>query len=214
MHRQTEAWLVWAVAAVLVIGISLILSLGFLRASAINVTLNTPSPERITSPQTREYLSTILTERRREEEALKVQNIYTPLDRTIGRNQVNLAGQLFDFIEVVRADTYAAPDKKRAALRAIEIVEITPALAEQMLVLDAGTLQLVESETRQIIESIMRGEVRESDLPEIKAHVRGEMSLNLSAEQERLVMALAPQLVRPNIFYDETSSSSSSWPGR
>lgn len=189
----------------MVAGIAAILSLDFVRASRIDVEIGNPSPQRITSPQTKSFVSEYLTASERERAARDVLDVYTPIDRSIGRMQVNRAREVFSFVDVVRADTLATPAEKVSYLQAIETVPVDDVLALTLLDLSGSSLSTIRSQTERIIDQLMRNQIREDQIGLVPQEVSRAISL-VSEEQEDVLMAIVPSLIVPNSFFDEAAT--------
>ncbi len=187
------------------VGITVILSLDFIRASQIDVEVGNPSPQRIVSPVSTSLDSALLTEDERLLAERAVSDVYRQVVGASGRNQVNAARELFNFIDVVRADTLATSAEKIAYLQAVENVEIDPELATILLDASPTSLAKILAETERIIDRLMRQEVRQDQLSEIPEKVRVELGL-VSEEQESAIRAIVPSLIVPNSAFDEVAT--------
>jgi cyclic-di-AMP phosphodiesterase PgpH len=192
----------WIFAAVLTLGITLILSFNLVRGPQVVVTLGQPAPQDVMAPQSVTYASRVLTERARQQAAAAVPDQYTPVDLSIGRAQTNRVQAVFSFMDVVRADTLADRIRKTNYLQAIENVAIEDQVAEDLLSLSPGEFVVVRQDVQRIVENTMREGVVEDQISDARRKAAMGASFELSPGQERVVTALAPQFVVPNIFFN------------
>ena len=205
LNRQLQPWQLVVMAVLMAIGIMLILSSNFIRASQVDVMVGDPSPQRITSPQTRTFTSQYLTEQARDTAAAGVDDVYTSIDRNIGRNQVTAVQEMFNYIAVVRADSTAESAEKIDYLIAVETIDMTPDLAMLLLDMNDASLNTVETQATRIIDQLMRTQIRPDRLSRVPQDVSLAISL-VSEEQEEALMAIVPQLIVPNSSFDEIAT--------
>ena len=82
-------------AVVLTLGMTLILSFNLAWTSQVNVVVGEPAPDDVFAPQSISYTSDLLTENDREQARNSVPAIYTPLNLSIGREQLAQAAAIF-----------------------------------------------------------------------------------------------------------------------
>ena len=124
--RQAFRWsILWVYTLVVALGLTLILAFTLFRTTDVSVTVGEPATADIVAPFTHTYTSNILTEQARQDAAKAVPDQYTSLDLNIGRTQLNLAMQTFNYIDTVRADNQANQARKIQYLQAIQTVNIT-----------------------------------------------------------------------------------------
>ncbi len=192
----------WLYALLLGLALTLIFSISLFQRSAVTAVVGEPAPADIYAPVTYSYTSEVLTAQARQDAANGVSDQYTPLDGDIGRAQLTLARQFFNFVDTVRADSQATPAKKIEYLRAVETITIDDAVASDLLALSDEEYEAAKFETLEIIDLVMRQEIRESQLRDAQRAARREASLNLTSAQENIVTSIAPQFIVPNVFLD------------
>jgi cyclic-di-AMP phosphodiesterase PgpH len=200
--------LLWVYALLVALVLTGILSFTLFKTSDVDVTLGAPAAASITAPFTITYVSDVLTEQARRDAARAIPDQYTTLDLNIGRGQLNQATQLFNFIDTVRADNQANQARKVAYLRAISTVTLDEQVALDLLTMSDPEYAIARQEVLDIIDLVMRQEIRESQLREAQRAARLQASLNLTRAQENVVTSLAPQFIVPNIFLDEVATQS------
>ncbi len=207
LNRRVELWHVWVTACLVALGFSAILSLNFLQSNIVDVQLDLPSPERIESPQTKSFVSTLLTEQQQAAARAAVPDVFTELDRSIARTQITQAGEIFNFVRVVRADSFATEEEKLNALMGIDVINVDAQTAERLLTLSENDLAGVQSRASNIITVLMRREVRVDAMNGIADAVERELDFATTETQEAVLLAIVPQLIRPNVFYDEAATA-------
>ncbi len=208
LNHQIENWLLWILAAVLVFGIAGILSYTLIQESEVDVTLNLPASEDIRANQQTEYVSQVLTDAARDAAGDTVPDIFTQLDRQIGRTQVDATRSLFSYVKVVRADTTSPPEHLLSNLEAISIVPISADIASTLLDMSQVDLDTAEDEALRIVSLLMRDEVRGNDLTTMAQQVErvAPFFTENEADQEAVILGIVPQLIQPNIFFDQAAT--------
>ena len=192
----------WLYALALAAALTLIFSVNLFQQSSVTAVLGEPAPVDIFAPVTYSYTSQILTEQAKQDAANAIPDQYTPLDDDIGRAQLNLARQFFNFVDTVRADSQATPAKKIEYLRSVETIIIDDVVASDLLALSIEEYEASKVETLDIIDTVMRQEIREGQLRDAQRETRRQASLNLTPAQVNVVTGIAPQFVVPNVFLD------------
>lgn len=190
----------WLYALALAAALTLIFSISLFQQSSVTAVMGEPAPADIFAPVTYSYTSQVLTEQAKQDAANAVPDQYTSLDADIGRAQLNLARQFFNFVDTVRADSQATPAKKIEYLRAVETITIDDAVASDLLALSDEEYEASKLETFDIIDTVMRQEIREGQLRDAQREARRQASLNLTAAQENVVTSIAPQFIVPTVF--------------
>lgn len=195
-------------AIILTLGMTLILSFNLGWTSQVNVLVGEPAPADVFAPRSLTYTSALLTEQAREVAANSVSEIYTPLNLSIGREQLARAQAIFAFIETIRADNNATSDEKVAMIQQIENIVIDETVAQDLITMSQSDFDMSKSEITRIIDNIMRQEFQESRLEEFQRQAERQASLGLTQGQRNVVTNLARQFVVPTIFKDEEATQS------
>jgi cyclic-di-AMP phosphodiesterase PgpH len=205
---QQLAWrtMLWFFAAVLTIGLTLILSFNIVRASSVSLNVGTPAPADIDAPYSLNFTSEVRTQQAREQARNSVEAAYTAFDPDIGREQLNRARSIFAFIDVVRADTQSTLDTKLTYLQAIDGLLVEEEIALDLLNMSTADYEVAKADILSIIDDLMRQEIRETQLRDVRLTARRQASLDLTAAQNVVVTNLAPQFIVPTVFpnLDET----------
>lgn len=186
--------------------ILLILSFDLINIPSVRVTVGQTAAQTIMAPRTINYVSTVLTNRAREQAAARVAPVYETLDRDVGRTQTNRAAELLAFIDVVRADAHADTALKAQYLRAVDIIPISAELAQDLLALRASSFAAVKQETLRIIDEVMRAPIREGTPFDAVRLVQAQMGFQFTPEQEAAITALSAPFIVPNQKWDEIAT--------
>jgi cyclic-di-AMP phosphodiesterase PgpH len=199
----------WLFAAVLVVALTAIFSFNLVRRTQVAVTLGEPAASDVLAPRTLNYYSEVLTEQAREQARVRVSDVYSPPDVAIARAQLNQVRTIFNFIEVVRADSQADLATRQRYLQQIEGVTVDPEIATLLLSFSAEEFAAVRNDIDRIVENVMRQEIRDDGaaLGDAQRAARSQFSLTLSQPQERVVTALVSQFIVANSFFDEEATT-------
>ncbi len=193
-------------AIILTLGMTLILSFNLAWASQVEVLVGEPAPADVFAPRSLSYTSELLTEQARQQAADNVSEIYTPLNLSIGREQLAQAQAVFSFIETVRADNQASLEEKTAIIQAIDQIVIDESVALDLLAMNQSDFEMTKSEITRIIDNIMRQEFQENQLVDFQRQAERQASLGLSQAQRNVVTNLARQFIVATIFKDEEAT--------
>ncbi|HEX6385319.1 MAG TPA: HDIG domain-containing protein [Anaerolineae bacterium] len=206
-EQIVQGSLLWLFTLALALGLTLILSFNLVLPSDVTATPGQPAPDDIFAPRSVTYTSDVLTREERELARNAVAEQYTPLDLSIGRAQLNQARAVFAFIDVVRNDAQATMETKLSYLRAIEGLNIEEEVGLNLLNLSTAEYEVVKRDSLDIIDRLMRQEIRESQIRDYRRVATREASLDLTLAQNSVVTSLAPQFILPTIFPDEESTA-------
>lgn len=154
----------------------------------------------IRAPYSIDYISDVLTDRRREAASSAISPIYDAPDPTIARQQATLLQQILDFIDNIRRDPYGTPEEKFADLRAITALRLDDSVIESILQLDDDTWRAVIGESVNVLERVMREPIREFDLPVVLEQLPSQVALRFDARTSGVIVALVQDVLRPNRF--------------
>jgi putative nucleotidyltransferase with HDIG domain len=158
------------------------------------------SPRRVT------FTSDILTEEARKKAEASIAPIYTPPDSHIARQQIAYARAVADFIRAVRADPYTTSTQKQVALTALEGVPFSSARIERIVGLRDDAWAKVENETLTVLDLSLRGEIRETNISQVRSRIPTMVGVDLTDEQASIVSTLAQSCVAANSFLDENAT--------
>lgn len=156
--------------------------------------------QNIRAPQGITYVSDVLTQRSRADNAAAVAPVYDPPDPEVARKQSLLARQILDYIKNVRRDPYGTADQKLADLNKITALTLTEPVARRILETSDETWQAVDDQIVNVLERVMREQIRDSSLPSLIALLPTQVSVRFSAAETEMVVAILEDLIRPNTF--------------
>lgn len=198
--RRTVRILLFCVLLVLVL--TFILTFQFL-PSRIKLAVGDVSPADIRAPSRITYKSEIRTQEERQGAEAAVQEIYSPADASIAREQIDHVRRIFDYVDAVRHDPYATTDTKVELLRAIPGLDLPPTTVHDTITIDEESWDEVVSESLYVLgDEILRQEIRSDGVEEAQNQVDNYISLTLPEDQAALVEAWVINFVVPNSFPD------------
>jgi putative nucleotidyltransferase with HDIG domain len=198
----------WSVLRGIVLGvltaavIAVVLLIDFLPSNRVILNVGDVSPADILAPADLTYESQIRTKQAQDAQAASVQDIYDPPDASVARQQEVRARQILDYISTVRQDAYGTPQEKAGWIAAIPDLSMSPSVISQTLGLSESDWLQVRDETVRVLVLAMRGEIRESQLADLRRTLPTLISHSLSDEQSDVVQAIASGLVTANTFYN------------
>ncbi|MGH2535925.1 MAG: HD family phosphohydrolase [Candidatus Promineifilaceae bacterium] len=202
-YQFLDSSLLWIFGALLSLGLTLILAFNLLRGPLGELQAGDLALEEVAAPRTITYVSEVLTGEARQQAAAAVPDQFTPVDLGIARAQNAFARSVFAFVDVVRADTEADEASKIASLRAIEGLAVDQGVAGDLLALTAAEYSAVRDNILEILEDMLVEGVTQDRLTEARRNAALSADLDLNLAQDRVVAALAPQFIVPNIFRDD-----------
>lgn len=209
LQQITQGSLLWLWAIGLTLGLTLIFSFNVVSRAQVSVSVGEPAVQDVTAPRSISFVSEVLTQQARDQAVAAVGNVYTAPELSIARAQISAALTIFNFVDVVRADTLAEESTKLRYLRAIEDLTVEPEVGQQLLNLSNSEYTAVKEDVTRIISEVMREEIRDEPaaISEAKRSARTKFSFTLTQAQERIVTALVPQFIIPNSFFDTEATS-------
>jgi len=183
-------------------GIGSILSWDLFVTQRLSIEAGQAASEDILAPNRIEYESAVLTQAEQRRALSEVTWVYDPLDRQVGREQVNLALQILGFVDSVRADPYASLELKRSYLKQITSVSMSPQVISDTLGFEEDEWSVVRTETRGVLARIMQDEIKSEQEASAQRRVRSLIALDLNERQTSVVDEIASALVRANRVYN------------
>ncbi len=190
-------------AILLTAGLTLILSINLVRSAQVSAAVGEPIPNDVLAPISVSYTSNVLMQQAQEQARNNVQDVYTPLDLSIGRAQLAHTNAVFSFIDTTRADSQATLDQKINYLQDISGVTVDETVAYDLLTMGTDDYNEARLAILRIVDDLMREEIRESQLDDFQRLARRQASLGLTPAQSNVVTNLAWQFVTPTVFLDE-----------
>jgi putative nucleotidyltransferase with HDIG domain len=161
------------------------------------------SPSDFQAPQTREYISEVLTEQERLEAENAVAPVYAPPDPSIARGQIERLRATLQYITLVRQDEFATPEQKVADIAALKDTQLRRDTVDKILALPAARWDAIQQESLSVLEQVMRRSIRDYEIDGTRRIIPTLVSLALTEEQAVLVVELVSAFVVPNSLYSE-----------
>ena len=196
----------WLIGIAFVAALTAILILPISPLGKISLEIGDVAPRDIRSPIRATFESALHTEEARRQAEAIVAPLFTPPDGRVARQQIAYARSVADYIRAVRADSYATPAQKQVALAALEGVVLSPAQAERIILFRDETWAKIEAEVLNVLDFALRGELRESNVTQVRIRIPAMVSVDLTETQAAVVAALAQQFIAPNSFVDDDAT--------
>ena len=158
------------------------------------------APRDLQAPQAIEYVSEVRTEEARAAAERAIPQVYSSPDPSTARGQIERLRTALDYISLVRADEFAAPQQKQSDIQSLSDLTLNSETIGQILNLSNARWDTVQQESLSVLEQVMRNTIRENDLQAIRRSVPSLVSLALTEEQAGLVTELVSAFITPNSF--------------
>jgi len=211
--ERSPLQIAWRVARLWFIGVAFTLALaavlGFplLPIGQVVLEVGDVAARDVRSPRRVTYISDLQTEDARKRAEVSVASIFTLPDGRVARQQSAYARAVADFIRAVRADSYASPAQKQAALAAIRGISLSSVQVERLVALHDEAWSKIEAEALAVLDLALRNEIRQDDVAQVRARLPAMVSIGLTEEQAALASALAQQFIAPNSFLDAEATA-------
>jgi putative nucleotidyltransferase with HDIG domain len=183
---------------VLVIVTSVVLLVDLAPSKRVLLNEGDVSPRDILAPSDLTYESALRTQQAEEAQARSVQDIYDPPDASVARAQEVRAQQILEYIGTVRQDTIASSAEKASWLATIPDLSLSEDSISRIFALDDGQWQQVRDETIAVLLRAMQGEIRDSQLDDVRRELPTLISYGLTGQQADVVRVLVSGLVKAN----------------
>jgi len=161
------------------------------------------APRDILAPRRITYISEVETEAARARAEAAVAEIYDLPDASIARRQIARARQILDYFDSVRADAYASVEEKRELIAAVNDLVLTDNIINGMLAADNNTWLMIKGEVISVLDQAMRAEIRPVQLAAVRRRLPTLISLDVSDEAARIIVAIVEDLIQPNTFINQ-----------
>jgi putative nucleotidyltransferase with HDIG domain len=182
--------------------IAAVLLIDFLPSSRVTLNAGDVSPVDILAPTDLTYESAIRTKQAQDAQAASVPDIYDRPDVAVARQQEVRARQILDYISTVRQDIYGSLPDKVSWIAAIPDLSLPASVISQTLSLNESDWQGARDETVRVLVRAMQGEIRDSQLTDLRRSLPTLISHSLSDQQAEVIQAIAGGLVTANTFYN------------
>jgi putative nucleotidyltransferase with HDIG domain len=200
---RRDAWRLLAASALLVAAMSVILGFDVLPAQPA-LTIGMPAPTVVQAPKAGQYVSEVLTKQKQDAASAAVdpQYTYTPADAAaVAAQQARAFEQEAQVVDAAFAPTVTALG--RQAILAGALGDLSTANRNTLTSLTADRWQAVRTEAARVLNTLESAELRDSQLPLIKAGLTSRMAGDLSPDERSLAAAIVGPLLVPNSSYSE-----------
>jgi putative nucleotidyltransferase with HDIG domain len=202
MERIRTAWKSTRLWIVLILGLAGCIVAISLPATGRDATfgleIGDVTSQDILAPYSRSYISDIETERARLSAGESIPTIYDLPDSQTVRAQLEELNATLHFINAVRVDEFATREQKMDDLGNLEHIRLDEDIAEKLIELPDAEWKEIEVEAVTVLEQVMRSEIREARLGEVRRTIPALIGISLSEGQAELVAYLVSAFVAPN----------------
>ena len=200
---RRDAWRLLAASALLIAAMAAILGVDFLPAQPALV-LGMPAPTVVQAPRANQYVSDVLTRQAQDAARAAVEPQY---DYTASGAAAVAAQQARAFEqEAAVVDAAFAPgisDLGRQAILASALGSLSSADRRTLLALAPERWQAVRIEASRVLATLEGAELRDSQVPAVKAGVANRIGGDLSPDERSLAAAMIGPLLVPNSSYSD-----------
>ena len=199
---RRDAWRLLGASLLLVAAMSVILGVDFLPAQT-QLEVGKPAPAIVFTPRAGQYESDVLTEAARQAARDDVPDQY---DFTAAQAEAIAGQQAREFERLVKPIDAAFGDEVTAEDRVLLLERAIPGLsAEQratLVGLEPERWTVLRTEAARVLDTLLRTELKEPQVPVVRAGLAGRMSTELTVDERQLAAALLTDLVVANSSYD------------
>jgi putative nucleotidyltransferase with HDIG domain len=195
---RREAARLGVAAMALIVILTTILGVDFI-PQRLQVDVGTVAAADIVAPRALEYVSTVETNRLKDEARKAVDLVY---DFTTAKASATAEKQLRAFVIRVRAidQAFATTTSKaeKAKLLAATLPDLPPDVRPTLLELTPERWAAVRAESSRVLEATERGELRDSAVSLVQAQLSGQMAGGLEPAERTLAADIISPLIVPN----------------
>jgi len=171
--------------------------------NVVDLKIGEVATQPVTAHQQISYTSQIETEAARERARNSVPVQYTAPDPRVAREQVNRLRKIFDYLESVRADTYASLADKFKWIDAIPDFTVPDTVVDQILIMDDQTWGAVKKEALRLLDTVLRDEIKELQVSAKRRELPNKVALDITQDQSDVIVSITSNMIRANTFPDE-----------
>ena len=204
-HKRSSLWIrirtgLFGILFLLIATATLVFQ--FSPANQVELTAGDVSGADIRAPRRFSYESQVLTEQERKRAEAQIPDVYDPPQARIARQQIERARAVLAFVGMVRADPYAANERKVAWLGSISDVSVPPQVAQYAILFSDPAWNTVATEIVSVLDQTMRGEIRSYQLEAVRRSVPASVNPELSEQQNDVVSTFVQGLLKPNTIFN------------
>ena len=153
------------------------------------------------APKKIEYTSEVRTKEAQDIAERAIAPVYAASDSSVARLQLEKMRTSLAAIGSIRENTFYLQEKKLIDLLAIENLELNEDTGIALLALSDERWDLVRRESSNVLELVMRNQIRSEGLDALRLGLPSRVSLSLNESEVNLVVRLVSPLVAVNSFY-------------
>jgi cyclic-di-AMP phosphodiesterase PgpH len=173
-----------------------------LRPAALPLQVGDVSPSDFQALESIQYPSEVRTEDARAAAENAVAPLYASPDPSIARRQIERLRASLQYITLVRDDENSTLEQKSADIASLSDVTLKPGTIEKIVALTPARWDMIQQETLNVLEQVMRRSIREQDLEIVRRTLPSLVSLSLNEEQADMVAELVTVYVSANSVYN------------
>ncbi len=191
------------VAVIFIAGGIFVLAYKISPFNVVDLKIGEVATQPVTAHQQISYTSQIETDAARERARNSVPVQYTAPDPRVAREQVNRLRKIFDYLESVRADTYASLADKFKWIDAIPDFTVPDTVVDQILIMDDQTWGAVKKEALRLLDTVLRDEIKELQVSAKRRELPNKVALDITQDQSDVIVTITSNMIRANTFPDE-----------
>ena len=172
-----------------------------LRQSSFPLKVGDVVPQDIQAPYAASYESSVLTEEAKKNVINSVAQVFLPVDPAITRKQIEKLRTALVFISNTRADSFASQSQKLSDLALMADIQISQEISEKILALSDSRWQIVQQETLNVLEQVMRNSIREGQVWTAQRNVPTLISFSIPQDLAVIISELTSPFIVPNSLY-------------
>lgn len=167
----------------------------------VQISVGEASSEDILAPYSINFESKVLTDRAKQNAANAIEDVYLVSDPSIARKQLNILDAALSYITTIKNDPLSSYEQKVEDLMAMQHLQLTENDLSLILLMDMNDWQAVGIESARVLESVLRENLRESQVERIKSNLSNTIKFSFKLEQTQVTQAIVSQLIVPTSPY-------------
>ena len=168
----------------------------------LEVTEGEPSPRDVKAPHQVTYISEVKTQQAQVQAAALVEDVYVGPESQVIEAQLARFDEIAALAQAIRNDDYVDADAKRALLREIPDLSLDETHLSLILAASDDSWARVTSESRRVLETVLRDQIRPSGVAQAKQRVGRLITQTLGDDARQVAIRMAEGLVVANTFLD------------
>jgi putative nucleotidyltransferase with HDIG domain len=162
----------------------------------------------IIAPNAAVFESAVLTAEAKQKAADMVSAVYLPSDPGIARSQIDNLDILFNYISIVRSDSYSTIEKKQEDLSSIATVTLSVESIAYLLQTSDSRWDQIQQECLSVFEQVMRNNIRDYQINDSRSNIPNLIGLSFTSTESALIEELISPYIIANSLYSEEETNS------